>query len=131
MRIFLDTDVLLDVVLASEPHWTASAALLDWAERHPGQTAVAWHTCANLHYLSPDRSRKFLRELLEFVEIPPTSAEEMRQAMALPFRDLEDAMQTVAAIAFGAQVIATRNVRDYSKSPIKAMTPADLLPLLG
>ncbi len=43
---------------------------------------------------------------------------------------VEDAMQVAAADAFGAQVIATRNVKDYRKSPIKAMTPEALVKVL-
>lgn len=131
MRVLLDTNVLLDVLLVREPHFAASAALMNWAERHPGQSAVAWHSCANLHYLSANGAGGFLRDLLVFAEVPSTGTDEMRHALELPFRDLEDAMQTVAAIAFGAQVIATRNVRDYSASPIRALTPEALMPLLG
>jgi hypothetical protein len=40
--------------------------------------------------------------------------------------DFEDAMQ-VAASAWGADVIATRNLQDFRKSPIPAQSPASLL----
>ena len=127
MRVFLDTDVLLDVLLAREPHFSASAALLDWAEVHPGKASVSWHGLANLHYLSADGAVTFIRELLEFCEVPATGSMEMRQALDLGFKDLGDAMQTAAALKFNAQAIATRNTRDYRKSPIAAHTPAELL----
>ena len=37
--------------------------------------------------------------------------------------DFEDALQAAAAVACKAQVIITRNVRDFKKSPVPAMTP--------
>jgi hypothetical protein len=42
-------------------------------------------------------------------------------------RDFEDAMQVVAAEACGADVIATRNIRDYARSPLRAATPKALM----
>jgi len=47
MKVFFDCDVLLDVGLQREPHFDASARLLDWAERHPGRAALAWHSVGN------------------------------------------------------------------------------------
>jgi hypothetical protein len=44
--------------------------------------------------------------------------------------DFEDAMQVAAAERFGAQVVATRNLKHYKQSPIRAIVPTDLLTLL-
>jgi predicted nucleic acid-binding protein len=130
MRLFIDTDILLDFSLGREPHLKVSVELLEWASRNPGQCAVAWHSLANLHYLTKSGAEEFIRDLLKFIEIPSTGSREMSQALALGFSDLEDAMQVSAALLFGAQVIVTRNVKHYRKSPIKVMTPSELLPLL-
>lgn len=130
MRILIDCDVLLDVALQREPHFEHSAWLLDWAERHPGAAAVAWHTLANLEYLAVGGARNFIEDLIRFASVPETGTESMRFALDLGMKDLEDAMQVAAAERFGAQAIATRNVRDYAKSPIRAMSPVDLLPLV-
>jgi predicted nucleic acid-binding protein len=127
MRLFIDTDVLLDVLLRREPYFKYSAAILDWAELHPGQAALSWHSLANLHYLSKDGAKPFIEDLLQFIEVPRTGTEHMKTALQLPFADLEDAMQTSAAILFKAQIIATRNTKDYRNSPIKAQTPKDLI----
>jgi hypothetical protein len=42
-------------------------------------------------------------------------------------RDFEDAMQVAAAQACAADIIATRNTRDFRASPVKARTPKQLL----
>jgi predicted nucleic acid-binding protein len=126
MRLFIDTDILLDVLLEREDFLQASAAVLDWAEAHPGQCAVSWHGLANIHYLSKDGARGFIEELTDFCVIPGAGTLEMKRALELGFKDLEDAMQTSTALLFRAQVIVTRNLSDYKRSPIKALRPADL-----
>jgi predicted nucleic acid-binding protein len=130
MRLFIDTDILLDVLLKRNGHFEASAQVLDWAEAHPGQCAVSWHSLANLHYLSSNGARDFISELTEFCVIPNAGTAEMKRALALQFRDLEGAMLSSMALLFKAQVIVTRNVSDYKRSPVKAQSPSHLLPLL-
>ena len=130
MRILLDTDVLLDVALERQAFLAASQDVLRWAEGEPGQAAVAWHTLSNIAYLTVS-PRKFIRELLEFVEVAEVGTEEARQAVGLPMNDLEDALQAAAAIAFEATFVVTRNVRDYRKSPIPVLSPAAFLAKLG
>jgi len=124
--------VLIDVALDRAPHADAAARLLDVLEGRPGSVFVAWHTVANLYYLvAPTRggrpTRDFVLDLLRFVEAAPATTEGLRKATRLEMRDFEDAMQVVAAEACGADVIATRNVRDYARSPLRAATPRTLL----
>ncbi len=125
MRLFIDTDILLDVLLERKGHFEESAAVLDWAETHPGQCAVSWHGLANIHYLSKDGAWEFIEDLTDFCVIPGTGTSEMKRALGLGFADLEDAMQVSSALLFGAQLIVTRNLPDYKQSPIKAVTPGD------
>ncbi|MXW46498.1 MAG: PIN domain-containing protein [Gammaproteobacteria bacterium] len=130
--MLLDTDVLIDLALDRRPHSETAAALLDRIEA-TGQTAfIAWHTVANFHYLvSPSRGRKsarnFIAELTCFIGVAAGDAEAVRYAASLPMKDFEDAMQVAAARSCGASRIVTRNVRDYQRSPIPAITPAQAL----
>src|SRR5712671_3664730 len=126
MRILLDTDVILDVALNRESFLRSSQDVLRWAEGQPGQAAVAWHTLSNVAYLTVS-PREFIRQLLEFVEVSPVSTKDARHAVRLPMGDLEDALQAAAALAFEANFIVTRNVRDYRKSPIPAISPSDFV----
>jgi predicted nucleic acid-binding protein len=133
--ILLDTDVLLDVALDREPFADAASQLLGHCERKALRGFVAWHSLSNFYYMvlagKESDARSFLRELVEFVEVAPTGTEDFRYAARLAVRDLEDAMQVAAAAACGAERIVTRNVRDYTRSPIRALTPATLLRELG
>jgi predicted nucleic acid-binding protein len=130
--ILLDTDVLIDVALDRAPHAEAAAGLLDLLERRRRRAFVAWHTLSNFYYLvSPTRgghdARSFLVDLTRFVLVAPTDTEAFQYAALLPLPDFEDALQVAAARACGASFIATRNVKDFRKSPVPARTPKQLL----
>jgi hypothetical protein len=127
MKILVDCDVLLDVALARAPFTNQSREILLWAEANPGQACIAWHTCANLAYLCGPGSRGFLESLLEFIEIAEVGTNDLKTALTLRIPNLEDAMQAAAALAFGADRIVTRNVRDYRYSPIPVVGPGEFV----
>ena len=72
-------------------------------------------------------ARDFILGLTRFVAIAPTDTNALRYAASLPLSDFEDAMQVAAAHACGARYIVTRNLRDFRRSPIPAVTPQEAL----
>jgi hypothetical protein len=126
-KILLATDVLLDVALFRRDFFEASARVLEWAEAQPGQAGVAWHSLSNLSYLVRPDARSFLRELLQFVEVASVSTDSARQAIEMPLKDFEDALQVASAIAFGASFLITRNLGHYRRSAIPALSPSQFL----
>jgi len=126
VRVLLDTDVLLDVALARDPHLAESAEVLRWAEAG-GDAAVAWHSIANCAYLLKTAGRPFLSRLLEIIEVAPTSTGAARRALEMPMRDIEDALQAAAAVAWDADAIVTRNIRDFHRSPVRPLSPSAFL----
>jgi hypothetical protein len=118
MRVLVDTDVLLDVALKRAPFFESAAEVIRWAQDDPGQAAVAWHSLANVAYLVRP-------------EVAPTGTREAKQAIGFPMADLEDALQTAAALAFEAMFIVTRNTKDYKNSPIPPLSPSKFLVEVG
>ncbi len=132
MTVLLDTDILIDVAMDRAPFAAAAATLLDALEHRPGSAFVAWHTLSNFYYLvapvsGRKRARNFLLELTRFAKVAPTTTESLRYAVRLSVSDFEDALQVAAAAACKADLIATRNIRDYAKSPIRAAPPSAVL----
>lgn len=128
MIFLLDTDILIDVALQRMPYATAAGELLDLLEQHPGTAWIAWHTVSNFYYLvSPTRGRNntknFLVDLVRFVNVAQTTTNSFLFATRLRMKDFEDALQVAAAVACEAEVIVTRNIRDYARSPVQALTP--------
>lgn len=131
MRVFVDCDVLIDVGLGREPFCHASGVLLNYLEKN-NNGFIAWHSVANFFYLTAkgnnkQQSKSFISELCTFVKIVPVSNQDLIIALDLPLNDFEDAMQCASAMACHADVIISRNIKDYQNSPIKTMTPEQFL----
>lgn len=132
MIVLVDSDVLIDVALDRVPYADSAGQLLDALERRPGSAFVTWHSVSNFHYLvaparGGDSTRAFLGDLVRFANVAPTTTESLRQALRLEMKDFEDAMQVAAAIVCRADVVATRNVRDFANSPVRAAPPETVL----
>ncbi len=135
MKLLVDTDVLIDVALDRRPHAEHSGRLLEYLERNPGSGWIAWHSVANFYYLvSTRRNEKMTRDLIveltTFLSFPSTNTEHLQFALNLQLRDLEDAMLVAAGSSAGVDIIATRNLRDYVRSPIPADSPKSLMKAL-
>ncbi len=130
--ILLDTDVLIDVALDRRPHADLAAELLDRVEHGAEAAFIAWHSVANFYYLVAPAlggadARDFIVDLTRFAAVAATGTAGIRNAAALPIADFEDAMQVAAAQACGARHIVTRNIRDYNRSPVRAISPREAL----
>ena len=126
MKVLIDTDILLDVALCRPKFFAKSADVLRWAEEG-GKAAIAWHSLSNCAYLLKGAGRDFLNLLLSIVDVAAVAAKDARRALDLPMKDLKDAMQAAAALAWESDCIVTRNFVDYRKSPIPAISPKNFL----
>ena len=131
-RVLLDTNIFMDVLCEREGLVDQSTTVLNWSERHPGESWMAWHSLANLHflgikYVGKGRTDSFINSMLEIFEISPTDTRSARLARMLPIPDFEDAMQVAAADRVKADFIITRNLKDYKKSPISAISPEEFV----
>jgi len=135
MIALLDTDVLIDVALDRQPFSSDSAAVLDAAQRRELQAFIAWHSIANFHCIvsSPsgkNSAKRFIADLLAFVQIAATQTADARLALQLDLPDFEDALQVVAARVCRAEYLVTRNLKHYKKSPVPAISPKNFRLLL-
>jgi predicted nucleic acid-binding protein len=131
LRILIDTDILLDLALDRNPHADGAARVIDAVQRGSVSGIVAWHTISNLYYILTsfsDRKRAlgFVRDLAAIVDVAPADSATLDIALSLDMRDFEDAMQVAAALAAGVEKIVTRNSRDFRRSPITVVAPAEL-----
>ena len=132
MKLFLDTNVLLDVLAQREPWMHDSAALLSRVDTGNVQGFVAAHTITTLHYLlskhlSREKALAALVELVDLVEIAPVDRAVIQKALSLGWRDFEDAVQAVCALEIEADYFVTRNLRDFSALSIPAVNPSEVL----
>lgn len=91
-----------------------------------------WHSVSNVYYLArgpkgKEDAKAYISDLFRFIRMAPVRTDAIRRALRLPIPDFEDALQVVCAEACNADVIATRNTKDYRRSPVPAMTPRKVL----
>ena len=132
MKIFLDTNVLMDVLLARQPFCLHSARLLELCANGLLEGYVSTITFPTLAYIlrkghTPEYVRQKLHVLTNVVTLVDFTGILLKQAITLPFDDIEDAMQSVCAISCKAEAIITRNIKDFTYSQITAFTPENFL----
>ena len=135
MKILLDINVLLDVVLARAPWHLAAARVLAAVEHGRVEGLVAGHTLPTLHYVvMKSRGREVaaaaITDLLRLVDVIPVEKADFQQALVVPIEDFEDAVQAAAGLKAGVDHVVTRNERDFAKSPVPPIRPEELLAVL-
>ena len=128
MKLLIDTNILLDVMMEREEHYEKSAAIWRGCEAGLFTGFVSVLTAANIMYImrrqmDPETISDVIQKLgliFRFTELTPA---DLRKAAEMQWRDLEDAIQSVTARRVRADYIITRNTRDYSDSPVQAITP--------
>jgi predicted nucleic acid-binding protein len=130
MRLLLDINILLDVAFGRPGQETSSAIIRQCGSKH--EAWLAWHSLATIAYLVERQdcaaaARTFVADLLAWAKVSDTTHAYALQALELPMRDFEDALQAAAAIACQASWIVTRNGKDFADSPVPAISPEALL----
>jgi predicted nucleic acid-binding protein len=132
MKVLFDTNVVLDVLLAREPHVKISAQLLNLVDRHEIEGVLCATTLTTIHYLATKavgarKARRHLQNLLAMFAVAPVDGSVLGQALDLDFADFEDAVLHQAAAAAGCDSIVTRNRDDFSKARLRVFAPNELL----
>lgn len=132
MKVLVDTNVVLDVLLDRQPFASNTARILAEVEKSKVEGFLCATTVTTIDYLltqalPPKKSRFALEKLLGLFEIAPVNRSVLEQALHSRISDFEDAVLEQSALLVAADVIATRNCRDFKKSAIPALTPDELL----
>ena len=135
-RVFVDTNVLLDVALAREPHCQFSADILDRCEVAAEITGMSSTlSMANFYYIlsrsiGTAPARAAVARVREILDICAVGDRELGEALVSEFPDLEDGVQYFTAVNSGADIIVTRNTKDFRSAAVPVMAPRELAALL-
>lgn len=132
MRVFLDTNILLDIVEQRMPHFTASQAVLDQCDQRGFDLFVAWHGLATVFYITAKKRGKpyafqMIRDLLNWATVATVGQHEAQEALGYGIADYEDALIAAAASAVSADWLITRDEAGFAKGPVAAVNPTDFL----
>lgn len=134
-RVLLDTNVVLDVLLNRPPHAEASAAVWSAIETGNAEGMLAAHAVTTVHYLVQKKkgnagAKKALSAMLRVFQVAAIDGTVIQEALQLPSSDFEDAVTAAAARLAGCDFIVTRDPKGFRESPVRALTPEAVMPLL-
>ncbi len=136
-KIFVDTDVILDLLMEREPFQKAAVRIFKQIELKKIEGYTSPLVIANLHYLlskiyDKKKSIELLSELLKIITITKIDAETIKKVFKEKrVKDLEDLIQYYSAIEKNIDFIVTRNVKDFPKTDdIIIINPDELVKII-
>lgn len=134
-KLFIDSDVFLDVFAKRKPFYDDSAKLLTQVEKKIILGYTSPLVFANIHYIlrklkSKTYALETLRKLRMIVGVLSVNENHIDQALSSEFSDFEDAIQYHSAKSSQLDFIVTRNKKDYKHSDITVCTPEGYLAIM-
>jgi predicted nucleic acid-binding protein len=129
-RVLFDVNVLLDVLLDRRPFADSSSAAWAAVERGEADGVISAHAVTTLHYLNAksvgvEMATETTEALLSVFDVAAIDEHVLRSALALEWRDFEDAVTAAGARRAKCDAIITRNPRDFKGAPVRVLTPAE------
>jgi len=131
-KIFLDTNIILDLLAYRMPFYTDAAELFSLADKKKLALSISSLCLADIHYILSKQNpvmeiRKILRNFKVLVNVLSLDDKITDLALNSEFRDFEDAIQYYTAIENEQELIITRNQADFKDSKLPIMTAGEFL----
>ena len=132
MNLFLDTNVLIDLIDKREPFYNDIAVIASMAENKDFKLAASSLSFVNTVYVvSRNVEDKLVLEALKklriICEVSNIDEIVIDKSLISNFNDFEDAVQYFSALHHKSEIILTRNKKDFKNSEIPTMTPSEFL----
>jgi predicted nucleic acid-binding protein len=131
-RIFLDTNVILDLLGERVPFFDSIAKVATLADQKKLTLIVSPLSFTTMDYVlnKYETSKSVLNKLRKFkiiCEVCEVNEETIDKALNSSFKDFEDAVQYFCALQSNCSIIITRNGKDFKHSTIPIMTAEEYL----
>lgn len=128
----IDLNIVMDVYGERAPFSTDSKVVLNLVEKRQIIGVFASHTLTTLFYLARRsigriQAESSVRYVLRNFQIVGLGRTDWIAAINAGFSDFEDAAVAKAADLSGSGVLITRNVADFAKSKVRAVTPTEFI----
>jgi predicted nucleic acid-binding protein len=131
-KVFVDTDIVLDLLSGRQPHYDFAAELFSMADEKHIKLNVSSLCFSNINYIlsrqyNADQARKKLLKFKTLVTVLSVDDKTIELALSSDFKDFEDAIQYYTAIENNISTLLTRNLKDFRKADISVMTAEQYL----
>ena len=132
LRVFLDTNIILDLLGKRDPFYKPAAKVATLADQKQFTLVVSALSFANVNYIitkfeGRDIALNKLRKFKVLAEVVALDEVIIDKSLNSDFSDFEDALQYYSALSAGCSVIITRNKKDFKASVIPVMSAAEYL----
>jgi predicted nucleic acid-binding protein len=131
--VLLDTNIVLDIIEVREPFFQDSYAVVDLAAEDKLRCLLSASAITDVYYIvkkntgSQKEALTAILKLKALVDLCDTTVQDIDTAITLQLSDFEDVVVASVAQRENAAYIITRNCKDFTGSPIPAITPAGFL----
>jgi predicted nucleic acid-binding protein len=130
-NIFLDTHILVDIFLDRQPFSEYAIQLISQADKNQWHLHCSALTLANLLYILRKNKESDRLKALDIIQkritVLDLKASDIYNSTQYSNGDLEDAIQIQVAISNQQNIIITRDIKGFLKSPVKVMTVVEFL----
>ena len=129
LKIFVDTNVLLDYLLIRKPFESAARKIVNLCQEEIVSGAISPGSIADMFYImrkdvSEHDRREMLLALCDIFHIEGMDGYKIISALQNDsFHDFEDCLQMECALSFGADYIITRDLKHFTGSVVSCMEP--------
>ena len=133
MRLMIDTNIILDVLLAREQFYENSKGILDLCESGKVHGFISASTATDIFYLvrkslkSTEEAYKALGHILNIVKILTVTNDDVNSAFIQHSSDFEDCLLATCAKSNKCDGIVTRNKKDFLTFGITILSPEDVI----
>ena len=136
MRMMIDTNIIIDVLLEREPFYAHSKTVLDLCENKDIYGFISASAATDIFYLirkglgSTDEAYKALGHILDIVKVLTVTNDDVTDAFLVKAKDFEDCLLATCAKSNKCSGIITRNKKDFLGFGVALYSPEDVLEMM-
>ncbi len=136
MKLFFDTNVLLDVLAKREPFYRDALQLWSLAERRELHGYISTLSLNNVYYIvrkwgGKQKAQEALVILRDIFDLVAEDHHIVNQSIDAGMNEFEDAVQFCSAIRINADYLVTRNPKHFPVTAMPVILPDELIALLS
>jgi len=136
MKILLDTNIILDLLLKREPFSHNAKDIFLLVENGLLDGFISASSITTIHYLiekslSKQEANRYIDVLLQIFSISPIDKQILKDAVTNNGNDFEDSVIYTSAHYSKIDFIITRDKKGFASSKVKAIEPNDFLALFN
>lgn len=133
MTVFLDSNLIIDILLPNEKFLAESKAVLNMAHSKNIEFYISAASVTDIFYIvnkklkDAEKSKQIIKDILTIVNVAGVDETCVLNALNSSWKDFEDCVQHEVAWQIHADCIVTRDEKDFINSSLVVLSPTEFL----